>query len=435
MNTFKFAAALLAALGTVQGGAEPTAYATHGDALLEVLVGEALERNPRIRAAASEHSAAREVEARVTALPDPRVTVTGFARSPETRVGPQRAGLALTHTIPWFGKRTARGEVAITEAALREEFVRTARADTVFAVKSAYHDLAYLDRAIRISTLEEELLRHYESLARAQYSQGVGLQQAVVKLQAEITRVLNRRTEFRRRRDTAEATLNSLRDRPIDVAVAEIRELPTPKVDIDIAALQALAQAASPEAKAAVLAIDGAEAGLRLARRRYRPDVVVGAGWGNVAGRRDEAGRSSPPPNNGKDSLNFTLGINIPVYRAGIDAGVREAEARLAAAREAHRGVLLEVDLAIRTVALELETAIEQIALYENALLPQAEQALRSTEEAYSAGTTGVLDLLDSDEVLLEVRLGLARLETDYMKALAAMERATGTPFPPRRQP
>ena len=118
------------------------------------------------------------------------------------------------------------------------------------------------------------------------------------------------------------------------------------------------------------------------------------------------------------------------MYRAGIDAGVREAEARLAAAQETHRAIQADVDLAIRTVGLELQTVVEQIALYENALLPQAEQALRSTEEAYSTGTTGVLDLLDSDEVLLEVRLGLARLETDYMKALAAMERAIGVPFP-----
>ena len=170
MNTLKTAAALLAALGTAQGGAETAAHATHGDALLEALIAESLERNPRIRAAASEHSAAREVETQVTALPDPRITVTGFARSPQTRVGPQRAGLALTQTIPWFGKRAARGDVAASEAALRHEFVSTAHADTVFAVKSAYYELAYLDRAIRISTVEEQLLRHYESLARAQYS-------------------------------------------------------------------------------------------------------------------------------------------------------------------------------------------------------------------------------------------------------------------------
>jgi outer membrane protein TolC len=70
--------------------------------------------------------------------------------------------------------------------------------------------------------------------------------------------------------------------------------------------------------------------------------------------------------------------------------------------------------------------------LFERTLLPQAQQALRSTEAAYSAGTLGVLDLLDSERVLLEVKLGLERLAHEYMKALAEMERTIGEPFPAR---
>ena len=88
----------------------------------------------------------------------------------------------------------------------------------------------------------------------------------------------------------------------------------------------------------------------------------------------------------------------------------------------------------MRSTGFALTTIKAQIALFENALVPQAEQALRATEEAYATGTTGVLDLLDSEEVLLDVRLGLARLRADYMQALADMERAIGAPFPLRSQ-
>ena len=41
-----------------------------------------------------------------------------------------------------------------------------------------------------------------------------------------------------------------------------------------------------------------------------------------------------------------------------------------------------------------------------------------------------MLDLLDSERVLLEVQLGLAQLQSDYMKSLAEMERAAGTAVP-----
>ena len=419
---------------TVQAAAPPTDYATNDDPTLAALIAEALLRNPHIRAASADHAAALELVVQVTALPDPTLAVTGFAQSPQTRVGPQISGIAVSQKIPWYGKRTDRGEAADKQAAIRREFLNARRADVVRDVKIAYYDLAYLDRAIRIATQEEELLQHYESLARAQYSQGVGLQQAVVKLQAEITRVLSRRHDFLRQRVSAEAALNSLRDRPVHLGLAPVEIGMNPNASIDSNALYALARRTAPEVRAALEQVEHAEVGIRIARRRYWPDVVVGAGWGAIAHRRDESGRANPPPGDGKDTLSLTFGVNIPLYRARIDAGVRAATARVSAAKEAYKGTLNGVDRAVRSISFRLTTITEQIALFENALMPQAEQALRSTEEAYSTGITGVLDLLDSEEVLLDVRLGLARLQTDYMKALAEMERAIGTAFPARRE-
>jgi len=88
------------------------------------------------------------------------------------------------------------------------------------------------------------------------------------------------------------------------------------------------------------------------------------------------------------------------------------------------------VETSIRAIGFRIQTLDEQITLFERTLLPQGEQALRSTEAAYSTGTIGVLDLLDSERVLLEIRLGMAQLSSEYMKSLAEMERATGSPFP-----
>ncbi len=68
--------------------------------------------------------------------------------------------------------------------------------------------------------------------------------------------------------------------------------------------------------------------------------------------------------------------------------------------------------------------------LFNTTLIPQSQQSLQSAEAAYSTGSLGVLDLLDSERVLLEVRLGLAQLTSDYMKSLADMEWATGSSFP-----
>ena len=405
-------------------------HATLDDLRLKALIEEALARNPEIQAAAWHETAVREQIPTAGALPDPTLQLTGFAQSPQTRVGPQVSGVAVNQRLPWFGKRSDRAEATAVRAEIQHQVAGARRADVVRQVKVAYYELAYLDRALAITGEERELLEHYESLARARYSQGAGLQQAVVKLQAEITRVLARRQDLTRQRIDVESRLNALRDRPADVGMPDVKLGELPRVALDPDRILAIGRANAPEVKAAALAVDHDELGVRLAQRRYWPDLVLGASWGRVRARDDQPGRSNPPPDNGKDTLGLTLGINIPLRRGIYDAGVREAVARRSAAQESHRLALNGVDQAVRSTGFALTTIEAQIALFENALVPQAEQALRATEEAYATGTTGVLDLLDSEEVLLDVRLGLARLGADYLQALADMERAIGAPFP-----
>ena len=413
-----------------RGAAQPRPYSSNGDTRLAALIGEALEANPRVRRALLEHQAAQSRVVQAGALPDPTLSLTQHVRGPETRVGPQMSSVSLSQAFPWFGTLADRRHIAAAESAIRNESYAEQRAETVRQVKLAYYDLAYLDEALRITEEEEQLLLHYEALAQARYSQGFGQQQEVVKLQAEVTRVLNRRQQLLRQRTDLEAILNILVNRPVDVTVAAVDIGVRPAVRIDDERMHATGLGARPEVRAARQRIEGGEYAVRLARRRYRPDLTVGVAWGNVLGRRDDPGLEAPPPDNGRDQFSFTVGASIPVFRPSYDAGVQEAGAHLAAANEAYRDAVNGVALAVRSTAFNLRTINGQLALFERALVPQAEQALSTTEEAYSAGVTGVLELLDSEEVLLDVRLGLARLRADYMKALADMERAIGSAFP-----
>ena len=410
--------------------AQSPQYATNGDPTLAVLIDEALEGNPRVRGALLVHRAAQARIPQAAALPDPAFSFTQHVLGPQTRVGPQLSSVSLSQSIPWFGTLSDRSEIAAAASAIRHESYEEQRAEVVRQVKLAYYDLAYLDRALRITGEEEQLLIHYEALAQARYSQGFGQQQEVVKLQAEVTRVLNRRQELLRQRTDFEAALNVLTNRPVDTPIPTVTIGDRPVAQVDGESLQAAGLAARPEISSARLRIEGNEHAVRLAHRRSRPDFTVGVAWGNVLGRRDDPGLVSPPPDNGRDQFSLTLGASVPMFGSVYEAGVREATAMLSAAEETYHDAVNGVALAVRSTAFRLTTIDGQLALFERALIPQAEQALSTTEEAYSAGVTGVLDLLDSEEVLLDVRLGLARLRADYMKALADMERAIGSAFP-----
>ena len=410
-------------------------YATLGDPVLAALIDEALAGNPRVRAAQLESQAAESRVVQSATLPDPALRFIQHVLGPQTRVGPQFSSVSVTQSLPWFGTLGDRRAVAAAGSAMQSESYHMERAEVVRRIKLAYYDLAYIDEALRITGEEEQLLLHYETLARARYAQGFGQQQEVIKLQAEVTRVLNRRHELLGRRTDLEAALNVLANRPVDTPVPPVTIGERPAVSLDAEQLQATGVGERPEVRSASLRIERDEHGMSLARRRYRPGLTVGVAWGNVLGRLDDPGRENPPVDNGRDTWSLTLGASIPVFRGSYDAGIREAAARLSAAEEAYRDAVNGVALAVRSTGFRLTTIDRQLALFERALLPQAEQALRATEEAYSGGVTGVLELLDSEEVLLDVRLGLARLRAEYMKALAEMERATGSAFPEEEGP
>jgi outer membrane protein TolC len=423
----------LCALLLLAVGASAQTYSTNNDARLREFIEEALDRNPGVRESFLRYQAGLQRIPQVRSLPDPMLGVTQFARTPETRVGPQTTVLSLSQKFPWFGKLSDQGKLAAKDAEVLSELHQAHRAEVIQQVKLAYYDLAYIDRAIVITNEDEQLLGHYETLAQARYSQGVGLQQAVIKLQAEITRDRNRLQVLKRQRVDSEAALNTVRDQPAGTPVAPIERLSPLDVEIDLDALYAIGRDARPEVKAAFLEIEKHEKRIHLAKRQYWPDLTLGASWTNLNGRHDRAGRLSPPEDNGKDIYSVVAGVNLPIFRRKYDAGVQEATETFGAAREAYRDVVNEVGLSVRSVGFRIQTIEEQLALFEKALLPQAEQALRSTETAYASGTTGVLDLLDGERTLLEVRLGLARLQTDYLKALADMERAIGSAFPEER--
>jgi len=414
----------------VTAHAQQVRYSDLGDVQLKSLIEDALSRNPGVHRAFAEYRATLQRIPQVTTLPDPMVGVTQYARSPETRVGPQNTMLSISQRFPWFGKLNDRGKVVAKEAAALEQMYEAEKSELVRRVKLAYFDLGYVDRAIQVVNDDLDLLRHFETLAQARYSQGVGLQQAVVKLQAEITQDRNRLEMLSRQRTDAEAALNTLLDYPPQQPIARVALPALPTTNVDYDRLYALGRENRPEVKAAFFRIEKNEKSIHLARRDYWPDVTVGAGYVYVNGRQDPTGKENPPPDNGKDVYSLSVGVNLPIYRRKYDAGVLEASERFLAAREGYRDLINSVEVSVRSIGFRIGTIQNQIDLFENALLPQADQALRSSESAYSTGTLGVLDLLDSERLLLDVRLGLAQLRSDYLKSLSEMERAIGFAFP-----
>ncbi len=426
-------AAAQQATPSVQESARPSStpefHAT--DPVLAVYVKAALDANPGVQAAFQAYRASQERVGVATALPDPTVGFGQAVEAVQTRVGPQLNTITLSQTFPWFGKLDLRGHVAAQEAAAMHEMHRARQREVIAQVKKAYYNLGYADSALGIAREEQSLLGHYEDLAQARYASGQGLQQAVIKIQAEITKVVNRLDTLALQRETLAARLNTLMNRPPETTVAAVSPLTTPgRVALDPRQLEAVGDAERPEIKAADALVGRGERAVDLARKNFWPDVTIGASFVNVGDRTDAAGITQPPPDNGRNGVTVTFGVNLPIRRAKYRADLARAADELSAARLSRADAYNEMTFAVRDQVVRLQTLGEQLRLVGDVLVPQTDEALRSTEAAYETGQAGVLDLLDSERSRLDVRLIQARETADYLVALADLERAIGAAFP-----
>ena len=395
---------------------------------LRAYVTAAVESNPAILESRARYEAARQRAPQVAALPDPVVSFTQALRSVETRVGPQLNGVTLTQAFPWFGTLELRGRVALLEATALRHLYQAARRDIVAQVKEVYYDLGYVDAALGLAGEEQSLLDHYETLASARYATGQGLQQAVIRLQAEITRVIDRRHLIERQRATLAARLNTLIDRPAEAPVPAVAPLVRPPVAVDRGELYRLGERNRHELRAAGALIEGGERSVELAKKNARPGFTASVGVTNV-GRRDDAALL-PTTDDGRNSVTVSLGMSLPLWGSKYRAGVVEAGAELRARTRRRAAARNAMEMEVQEAVVRLETLDRQIDLLDTVLIPQTEEALRATETAYETGELGVLDLLDGERTLIDVRSMRARYLSDILIALAALERAIGTRVP-----
>ena len=391
---------------------------------LRSLLAEVLERNPEIAALRAKIAATGEREIAARKLPDPRVEATAFLLPPETRVGPQRFAARVTQQLPGGGKLKKSAGLEQAERRALSAEIETLRLDLVTRARRLAVELAYLDEARRVITDDHATLSHFEELARARYASGAGLQMDAVKLQAEMTRLEARRTEIDERSASVTADLNHLRDRPAaKVPIIEVD--PTPPGDLDWHALGEVALANRPELAAADARIAQASVRTELAAEAKAPDFSVGLTYAYVEPRTDV-----DVPDNGQDVLGLSGGITIPLWKKGTNAQV-EAATQSRLAREAdRRTAVTAVERELEDLRGRLPEIARRLRLLSTVLPAQAEQAFTSAEAAYAAGRVEALSLLDTERILLDVRLSAARARADLAIALIDLEDAVAAPLP-----
>jgi outer membrane protein, heavy metal efflux system len=392
---------------------------------LDSLISAALAYNPEIQAAREYAFAADYREPQVSVLDDPMVTFTHWLSSPETRVGPQTNAFMLSQPIPFPGKLGLKGDIAEEEARTVELKFEAVKRDVIFKVKNAYYDLYHADHSLAILDSYLELLRDFSRVAEQKYATGEGIQANVLKSHVEISSVLERRLKLERRRTSITATINALIDRPAATPVGLAATIDTGRSVIAESLLVSNGLANRQELRMTETAVRKSEFMKSLAQLQYYPNFNVQASYISVARRNSMASDA------GKDAYSIGIGLNIPIQLGRRSAATEEAEATYRGNALMMRNVENTVRAEIEDLHFQLVTIGRTLDLYDQGLLVQAQNALESALSAYSTGKMDFLNLLDSERMLLQTRLGYVEEQANYQKTLAALERAVGGSFSP----
>jgi len=414
-------AAYHARVATASALPAPAPAALDAHARVADYVRHAEQHGPAVAAAFERWTAALAQVPQAVSLPDPRLTLGVFLDEVETRVGPIDGRLGLQQSFPWFGTLQASGgrAFALSEAA-REE-LEAERLAVAQRVRDALYEAAWLEAAIDVTEGHRALIAHWEEVARARYATGVGEQADVIRAQVELGTLDDRVATLRDLRRPLVARVNTELGRPAATPVPLPREALLGGGEPDDEALLAGLEDTSPVLRALRHRVDAARANVVLAQKAFAPDLAVGLEYTAVgsAAAADVSG-------SGDDALALTLGLELPVWREGLEAGLAGARAARRAASAALADARHRLAAELEMALYELRDAERRVALFGETLIPKGRESVGALSTAYQAGKTGFLDLIDAERVLLEFELATARAASDSARALARVERLSG---------
>lgn len=386
---------------------------------LQELIQEALKENPQIKSARAKWEASQAVPKQVSTLPDPMLMLGLRNVGSKYSLGTEEMSMlefGITQRLPFPGKLSLLGKIAQSSSNALEEEYRLTVLEVIEKLKSSFFDYYYVEKAIETVQRTIELFNQIERTAEIRYQVGKGSQQDVWKAQLEISRLKERLAILIEMEGSLTSTINSILNRSPDSFIGKPESSDLTEFNYELQELIELVQDNSPELKKIDRLRERDKFGLSYAKLQYLPDFSLLLGYGDRAGM--------------VPLWTAQIGIEIPLYFWRKQAyGVREARLNLASTEESYLNTKRVLESEIKSIFLEITTADKLIALYRDAIIPQARGALESSRAGYSVGSVDFLTLITNAITLLDYQIEYLKKITEREKAIAKLEVLTGVQF------
>jgi len=401
--------ALVTVAAIVAAGHAASAQEAPAPLTLESAVARALEANRELTVARLRRRVDEAAVGVARERPNPDVVYEAEKETPRQSIG-------ATFPIELGAKRQRRVSLAEATLGVDDAEVATLELDVRTRVRRAYFALAAAGRRARLADDVRGLAVRARDAAQSRFEAGDVPRLEVLQAELALIETENTRTGAEGDVGAATAELNLLLAQPADRALALTDDFSLGRVP---ALDQAVTLASGSSRELAQLDRQLAEQAARrdLARALQTPDLSAGAAYTFDA---------QPEFSHG---YRASAGLTIPLFTRHT-AGVQLEDAefgRLQAQREA---VASSVGALVAAALARAAAAREQMTRAEADSLPRAAEIEQMAQDAYSAGQSGLVALLQSLQFTRDVRLRALDAAVRFQEALADLERAIGAPLP-----
>jgi len=404
----------LAATAMAQTPAAPAAPQLR----LERAIERFLRHNLAVEAARHRVDVARAERIAARLRPNPTLTVS----AENVKVsGPTPAGdlyevtTSLSHPIELGGKRQLRREVADFGVTLAEAQLADALRQRLGEVKRTFYETLLARTSVELATETREGFGELVTLNQVRLEEGAIAEGELLKVKIEHVKAdaAVRQAELAMRQ-AGIRLLDLLGERDFSTAGTVAGTLERPAAALDLKTLRETALRERPSLRAASHAAALAERRVALERARATVDIEPFVGL-----RR--AGENN--------TVLFGIAIPFPIYdrnQAGIARAVAEQQLATTDLALQRNRALAELESAWQA----WQTARGQVDSFE-AGVRQAEEVRAVALAAYQEGAIGLLEYLEAQRTLVDLRQQSARSLFDAHAALLSLEQAAGKDLAP----
>jgi outer membrane protein TolC len=389
---------------------------------LSVLIEEAKKNDTAIHAAESAAKAATFAAPQMSTLPDPQFTLQQFSvGSPRPFAGYTNSdfayiGLGVSQQFPYPGKRKLRGLVADRDADAVKAHVEVVSQDEIENLKTTYFHLAYLQQTLGILQQNAALLQQIELQAEAHYSTGQGNQRDVLKAQLELTKILREISMHHQLVGEDQALLKRILRRSQDSSDIVPEPLSATFLRYSASELLDKVRGQNPNVQEDAAMIYRNQTAVELAQREFRPDFEVSYMYENTDRKF-------------RDYYMLSLSVNFP-RRKPRRAALAQAQVNVERAQQEQDSELQSVLAEVQKQYATIKASEEQLLIYRDGLIPQAQATIQAGLTAYESSRTDFESLFSSYMDVLNLDLEYQQTLLDHETALAHIERLSGVTLP-----